>query len=194
MNIEFLDADSLGNDMDLSVFRSLGSFRAWNNTAPEELTARLREAHVIITNRVTLGEAELAAAGELKLICLTATGYNNVDTLYCGRRGIGVCNVAGYSTESVAQHTFSMLFYLLEHLRYYDDYIREERYLKDPLFADVSRPWRELAGKTWGIIGLGAIGRRVAVLAEAFGARTVYASTSGISREEPVDRISLRNC
>ena len=191
MKIVFLDAGSLGSDLDLTIFHKTGEFSRWDNTADEELPSRIREANVIITNRVNLGEEELKKAPDLALITLTATGYNNVDIEYCRKRNIAVANVAGYSTESVAQHTIAMLLYLLEHTRYYDDYIREQRYLTDRRFADVSKPWNEIAGKNWGIIGMGSIGRKVASIAEAFGARICYASTSGIKREEPYEEIPL---
>ncbi len=191
MKIVFPDAGSLGSDLDLSIFRKAGDFFHWENTAKEELPSRIREANVIITNRVNLGEAELKNAPDLALITLTATGYNNVDIEYCRKRKIAVANVAGYSTESVAQHTLAMLLYLLEHTRYYDDYIREQRYLADQRFADVSKPWNEIAGKNWGIIGMGSIGRKVASIAEAFGARVCYASTSGIKRDEAYEAVTL---
>ncbi len=191
MNIHLLDAGSLGDDMDLSIFSELGNCSIWKNTSERELEERTRNADVIVSNRILLGEEELRRMENLKLICLTATGFNTVDTAYCRTRGIGVSNVAGYSTESVAQHTFAMLLYLMEHSRYYDDYIREGRFRKDSHFADVSNPWNEISGKSWGIIGLGAIGKRVASIAEAFGARVSYFSTSGIERKEPWPRVSL---
>lgn len=191
MNIVFPDAGSLGSDLDLSCFEDLGDFRKWENTSEKDVVDRICNAHVIITNRVILGEQQLRAAKKLKLIALTATGFNNVDREYCRRNGIALANVASYSTDSVAQHTFSMLLYLLEHSRYYDDYIRREAYLKDQRFADVSRPWSEISGKNWGIIGLGGIGRKVASIAEAFGARVSYYSTSGVERLEKWKHLSL---
>ena len=148
--------------MDLNIFSEAGECTVWEHTDPSQLEQRTCDCDIIITNRVKLGKEELKKMPNLKLICLTATGFNTIDTEYCRKNHIGVANVAGYSTESVAQHTFSMLLYLAEHSRYYDDYIRQERYKKDNRFADVSRPWYEISGKTWGIIGLGAIGRRVA--------------------------------
>ena len=191
MNIVFLDAGTLGSDLDLSLFKQLGNFYRWENTEPRQLSERIADAHVIITNRISLGEKELRNAGNIRLIALTATGYNNLDTGYCRKKGIGVANVTAYSTDSVAQHTFAMLLYLQEQTRYYDDYIRQEKYLKDKRFADVSRPWNEIAGKKWGIIGMGAIGRKVASIASAFGAEVRYSSISGVSREEKWPEISL---
>ena len=193
MNIVLLDAGTLGNDLDLNIFSEAGNCTIWEHTKPEQVEERTRGANIIITNRVYLGEKELVKIPELRLICLTATGYNTIDTEYCLNKGIGVANVAGYSTESVAQHTFAMLFYLAEHSRYYDDYIRQGRYRNDNHFADVSKPWHEISGKTWGILGLGAIGRRVALLAEAFGASVVYSSISGVKRKEAWPELPLND-
>ena len=184
MKIILLDASSLGMDLDLSPFQDLPGTVIYQNTEPRELHARIEDADVIITNRVALGKEELKDCPSLKLIALTATGYNNVDSAYCRSRGIGLCNVRHYSSESVAQHCFAMLFYILEQTRYYDDYVRNRGYLEDRRFAELSRPWFELKGKRWGIIGLGEIGRRVARLAEAFGAECVYTSCSGVERRE----------
>ncbi|MDC7234830.1 MAG: D-2-hydroxyacid dehydrogenase [Spirochaetales bacterium] len=191
MNIVILDAASLGSDMDLSVFSELGSCRIWQNTEPHELEQRIRDCHIIITNRVILGEKELSFAPSLRMIALTATGFNTIDLERCRQRDIAVANVTSYSTGSVAQHTFAMLLYLLEQTRYYDDYVRQGKFREDRRFADVSRPWYEISGKRWGIIGLGTIGRKVATLAEAFGAEVVYFSTSGVDRVEAFRSVSL---
>ncbi len=191
MNITVLDSASLGEDISLDCFNSLGNCRIWPHTSPEELSERISESDVIITNRVVLGEKELALAPSLKLIALTATGFNTVDLESCRKKGIALANVKSYSTMSVAQHTFAMLLYLMEHLPYYDSYVRNAEYEKDRRFADVSSPWNEIAGKTWGIIGLGAIGRRVAEIARAFGAEPVYFSTSGQDRKESCRSVSM---
>jgi lactate dehydrogenase-like 2-hydroxyacid dehydrogenase len=191
MNISILDSASLGADMDLSIFKKLGECSIWSQTSLSQIEERIKNCDVIVTNRVILGAEELSLAPSLKLIALTATGVNTVDLDECSSRGIGVANVNSYSTDSVAQHTFSMLLYLLEQTRYYDDYIRDEGYRKDQRFANVSRPWTEISGKTWGIIGLGGIGRKVAAIASAFGAEAVYYSTSGIERNEEYRRLSL---
>ncbi|MBF9015621.1 MULTISPECIES: D-2-hydroxyacid dehydrogenase [unclassified Oceanispirochaeta] len=191
MNISILDSASLGADMDLSLFADLGQCSIWPQTSKAQLEERIKDCDVIISNRVILGAEELALAPSLKLIALTATGVNTVDLEECSSRGIGVANVCSYSTDSVAQHTFSMLLYLLEQTRYYDDYVRKEGYRRDQRFADVSRPWTEISGKTWGIIGLGDIGRKVATIASAFGAEPVYYSTSGIDRDEEYRRLNL---
>ena len=138
-----------------------------------------------------INEATIGTAQNLKLVCVTATGTNNLDKNYLGKRGIAWRNVAGYSTESVAQHTFAMLFYLLEKLRYYDEYVKEDRYTNDKMFTHFAEHFYELKGKTWGIIGLGNIGRRVADIANAFGCNVIYASASKSAPQEGYTQVSL---
>ena len=137
-----------------------------------------------LINKIQINEKTISLADHLKLVCVTGTGTNNLDKDYLARRGIQWRNVAGYSTESVAQHTFAMLFYLLEGLRYYDDYVKEGRYVNDREFTHFSHTFHELQGMTWGILGLGAIGRRVADIAGMFGAKVIYYSASGASAQE----------
>ena len=115
----------------------------------------------------------------MRLVCVTATGTNNLDKAYLDQRGIAWRNVAGYSTETVAQHTFALLFYLWEKLPYYDEYVKSEKYVADMMFTHFARAFHELNGRTWGVVGLGAIGRRVADIAGMFGCRVIYYSTSG---------------
>ena len=122
---------------------------------------------------------------------MTATGTNNLDKEYLATRGIEWRNAAGYSTESVAQHTFAMLFYLMEHLRYYDDYVKEGHYINDVMFTHFAKTFHQLTGKTWGIIGLGAIGRRVAEIARLFGAEIIYYSASGAPAQEGYRQVNL---
>lgn len=179
MKIVFLDAKSIGEDIDLSGFDVLGTVVRYDFTADEEVPERVRDADVIIINKVNINEQTIGSAEHVKMVCVTATGTNNLDREYLERRGILWHNVAGYSTESVAQHTFAMMFYLLEKLRYYDDYVKDERYINDTVFTHFSNRFHEINGKTWGIIGLGNIGRRVADIARAFGCRVIYYSTSG---------------
>ena len=126
-----------------------------------------------------------------KLVCVAATGTNNLDKNYLDKRGIEWRNAAGYSTTIVAQHTFAMLFYLLEKLRYYDDYVKNGSYQKNDIFTWFGEPFTELAGKTWGIIGLGAIGRKVADIAKAFGVHVIYYSASGRPSQEGYEQVDL---
>lgn len=179
MKIVFLDAASLGSDADFSIFEQLGEVTLYPSTSPEDAPARIEDADVIVVNKVPVNKTTISSAKNLKLVCVSATGTNNLDKDYLKERGIEWRNAAGYSTESVAQHTFAMLFYLMEGLRYYDDYVRDGKYTESELFTHFGAPFHELGGLTWGILGLGAIGRRVADIASLFGARVIYHSASG---------------
>lgn len=179
MKIVFLDAKTIGDDIDLSGFEKLGEVVKYDFSTSREVPERVKDADVIILNKVQINEETIGTAKNLKLVCVTATGTNNLDKVYLEKKGIAWRNVAGYSTNMVAQHTFAMLFYLLEKLPYYDEYVKSEKYVGDKLFSHFSNTFHELTGKTWGIIGLGAIGRRVAELATAFGVNVIYYSTSG---------------
>ena len=191
MNIVFLDRKSIGHDLDLSEFDTLGEVTMYDFSAPEEVPERVRDADVIVLNKTPINEATIHTAARLKLVCVTATGTNNLDKDYLERQGIAWRNVAGYSTETVAQHTFALLFYLWEHGRYYDDYVKSGRYAGDTLFTHYDNSFHELSGKTWGIIGLGAIGRRVATIAAAFGCSVQYYSTSGRNHTDDWPEVSL---
>ncbi|MCR4797215.1 MAG: D-2-hydroxyacid dehydrogenase [Lachnospiraceae bacterium] len=179
MKIVFLDRKSIGEDLDLSNFENFGEVVNYDFTYPKEVPERVTDADIIVVNKTLINEETVGSAENLKLVCVTATGTNNLDKEYLESRGIAWRNVAGYSTDSVAQHTFAMLFYLYEHLPYYDHYVSSGAYIADRLFTHFERNYHELAGKVWGIIGFGAIGRRVAVIAASFGCRVQYYSTSG---------------
>ena len=191
MKIVFLDAKTIGDDIDLSGFDSLGEVTKYNFTTPQEAPERVKDADVLIINKVPINENTVGTAKNLKLVCVTATGTNNLDKGYLDSHKIAWRNVAGYSTETVTQHTFAMLFYLLEKLRYYDDYVKEERYINDTIFTHFAEHFTEISGKTWGIIGLGTIGRRVADIAKAFGAQIIYYSASGRSAQEGYEQVDL---
>lgn len=188
MKIVFLDAKTIGDDIDLSGYEELGEVVKYEFSSSEEVPARVIDADVLVLNKVQVNEHTIGTARNLKLVCVTATGTNNLDKDYLDRRNIAWRNVAGYSTESVAQHTFAMLFYLLEKLRYYDDYVKEERYVDDTIFTHFAERFCQIHGKTWGIIGLGNIGRRVADIAKAFGADVIYYSTSGSNTQDGYTR------
>lgn len=190
MKIVLLDALTFGNT-DLSAFDTFGEIEVHQTTAPDKTEQRVTNATVIVTNKVVITKEHMQKAKDLKLICIAATGMNNVDLDGAKELGIEVKNVAGYSTDSVIQHTFSMLFYLLGHSRYYDEVVKDGRYSRSPIFTDVSQPFFEVKGKKWGIIGLGAIGRGVANIARAFGAEVFYYSTSGVNRTEEFQRTTL---
>lgn len=173
MKIVVLDALTLGPGLDLSCLEQVGQTEIYDLTSPEELPERIRDAEVIVTNKWKLNADNLSGAEKLKLICVTATGFDCIDTAYCRSRGIGVCNVPAYSTESVAQLTMTMALYLAAHLGQYREWISSGAYSASGVANLLSPVWHELAGKTWGVIGGGNIGRRVAHLARAFGCRVI---------------------
>lgn len=191
MKIVFLDANTIGEDIDLSGYDKLGEVVKYGFSTPAEARERTKDADVIVLNKVPVNEESIGEAEHLKLVCVTATGTNNLDKDYLAKRGIEWRNVAGYSTETVAQHTFAMLFYLLEKLPYYDNYVKSERYVGDTTFTHFSNVFHELSGKTWGIIGLGTIGRRVADIAGMFGCRVIYYSTSGKNNQPGYERVDF---
>jgi glycerate dehydrogenase len=189
MKLVFMEADTLGNDVDLSAFNSFGEVAVYGKSNPKENAARIREADIIIVNKIPINEALLQDCKNLKLICLTATGTNNVDFPYVTGRGIRVTNVSGYSTESVAQHTFALLFYIYEKLYFYDRYVKSGEYVKCDIFSKFDVHFHELSGKRFGIVGLGAIGGRVAGIARAFGCDVVYYSTTGAHDDPKYRRV-----
>ena len=191
MKLVFLDAKTIGEDIDLSSYDALGEVVKYEFSAPEEIPERVKDADVLIINKIEINEQTIGAAQNLKLVCVTATGTNNLDKEYLAKRGIAWRNVAGYSTESVTQHTFALLFYLLEKMRYYDDYVKDEKYVNDTVFTHFAEHFNEINGKTWGIIGLGAIGRRVADIAKAFGAHVIYYSASGSAPQEGYEQVDF---
>ena len=191
MKIVFLDVKTIGEDIDLSGFDVLGEVVKYDFSTPEEARERTQDADVIVLNKVVIDEQSIGLAKNLKLVCVTATGTNNLDKDYLEKRQIAWRNVAGYSTETVAQHTFAMLFFLLEKLSYYDAYVKNEHYVGDVSFTHFSNVFHELNKKTWGIIGLGNIGRRVAEIAKLFGCKVVYYSTSGKNNNAEYERVSF---
>lgn len=191
MKIVFLDAKTIGSDIDLSRFNELGEVEMYDFSTAQEAAQRTVDADVIILNKVRINEETVGNASHLKLVCVTATGTDNLDKEYLASRGIAWRNVAGYSTESVAQHTFAMLFYLYEKLRYYDDYVKQGFYVDDKMFTHFAKTFCQLSGKTWGIIGLGNIGKRVAEIAKAFGCEIMYYSTSGKNHQSEYQEADL---
>lgn len=191
MKLVFLDTKTIGEDIDLSAYDALGEVVKYGFSTLEEIPKRVKDADVLIVNKIVINEQTIGNAKNLKLVCVTATGTNNLDKEYLKKRGIAWRNVAGYSTESVTQHTFALLFYLLEKIRYYDDYVKDEKYINDTVFTHFAEHFNEVNGKTWGIIGLGTIGRRVADIAKAFGARVIYYSASGSPAQEGYEQVDF---
>lgn len=189
--IVMLERDNIGEDVDLNYFETLGELTIYGATPYEQVVDRIGDADVLVINKIPMNEATLKDAQNVKLICVTATGTDNVDMDYCANRGIAVKNVRSYSTESVVQHTFAMFFYLSEKLRFYDDYVKNGEYMKCPRFTYFGETFHELYGKTWGIVGLGEIGARVADIAKAFGCKVIYYSTSGQNSNEAYERVDF---
>jgi glycerate dehydrogenase len=190
LKICFLDRATLG-DVSLDPIAALGELTCYDTTTPDEVASRIAEAEVIITNKVIIGRNEMDAAPHLQLICIAATGTNNIDLAYAAERGIPVRNVAGYSTESVVQTTIMHLLNLMGHAAHYDHYIKSGAYSHSGLFTYMECSWNELYGKRIGIIGLGTIGARVATIAEAFGMEVVYYPTSGKAHHDRYPALTL---
>ncbi len=191
MKIVFLDAKTLGDDVSLDVFKTLGEFITYDITSKEQVIDRVKEADIILTNKVVIDKEVMDEAKNLKLICVTATGVNNIDLDYAKKKGVIVKNAAGYSTASVTQHTFALALALNSQIIYYDEFVKSKKYAKSEIFTNLERPFWEIKGKKWGIIGLGTIGRSIASVASAFGAKVCYFSTSGVFRDEPYERVEL---
>lgn len=176
--IVVLDGKTLGN-VDYIKLNEFGEVTYYDLTSKEEVSERTKEANIILTNKVILNKENLEEARNLELICEMATGFNNIDIIYARSKGIAVTNVAGYSTNTVAQHTFAMLLNLYDNISYFDDFVKSGEYSSSGMFTNLDMPYRDLDGKVWGIIGLGSIGKRVAKIAQTFGTRVIYYSTSG---------------
>ena len=171
MKIVFLDALTLGEDIDLSGFEKFGEVEIYGGTPAELVAERVSDCDVVVTNKMKLGENNLSQAKDLKLICVTATGFDNIDLAYARQRGIGVCNVVGYSTNSVAQLTVACALSLYGSLFSYRDYVSSGAYSESGVANALTPVYREIEGKTWGIIGFGNIGQRVGRVAEALGCK-----------------------
>lgn len=191
MKIVILERNTVGTDVSVDCLNELGEVVIYPNTLQEEVEGRINDAEIIIANKSPLNEITLKNAEKVKLICEFATGYDNVDLEYCKRRGIKVANVVNYSTASVAQHTFALCFYVLEKLRYYDEYVKSGEYAGQRGFSNFDIPFTELDGKTWGIVGMGNIGRKVAQIAEAFGCKVIFYSASGNSSCTDYERVDF---
>lgn len=188
--IVFLDEYTLGG-ADLSRLRALGDYTGYENTRSGEVVERCREAEVVITNKVVIDREKMRSLPQLRLICVAATGMNNIDLDAAKELGIEVRNAAGYSTHSVAETTLGAAIALRRHVVWYDRYVKSGAYTAAGRQFHFHRPNHELYGSRWGIIGLGTIGREVARLAAAFGCEVRYTSTSGVVREEEYPALPL---
>lgn len=190
MKIVILDRATLGFDIDISIFESLGEVTSYDITKPNETIQRLKDADIVITNKVVISK-EIMDASNLKLICISATGTNNVDLEYAKQKNIEVKNVAGYSSSSVVQVAFSMIFQIVQKLDYYKKYVDYGNWQKSEIFTHIDKPFFELDGKKVGIIGLGDIGRNFAKKASAFDCEVMYFSTSGKNSNSEYKQVSL---
>ena len=191
MTIVFLDASTVGDVPNLESLQELGDIAFYDVTQPDETASRIQEADIIITNKVVLTRELMEGAKKLKMICIAATGMNNVDRDAAADLGIEVKNVAGYASVSVAQTTFAMILHLLMNLPGYDKFVKSSDYSKSPIFTSMDQNYHEISGMRFGIIGLGNIGQKVADIATAFGAEVVYFSTSGKNTGQPYQRLEL---
>lgn len=190
MKIAVLERDSVGTDIDVSCYEEFGEVVYFRNTVAENTAEHVADADIVIANKAPLNEKTLEDCPNVRLICEFATGFDNVDLEYCKKRGIQVANVKDYSTPAVAQHTFALALYLMEHLPAYDRYVKDGVYAAQDRFSNFDLPFAELEGKTWGIIGMGNIGRRVAAIAQAFGCHVIFYSVTGKSSVTEYEQVS----
>ena len=190
MKIVFLDASTMG-DCPLDCIAELGELVCYPSSTPQQARERVADADVAILNKIIVDKDFLDAAPRLRLICEAGTGINNIDTALCSDRGIAVRNVAGYSTDSVAQTAWMHILNLAGRAFHYNPYARDGRYERSGIHVDAGHPFTELAGKTLGIVGMGAIGSKVAKIASAFDMKVIYYSTSGTSHCTAYPSVSL---
>lgn len=190
MKIAFLDAATMG-DVSFEPFERLGDFTRYENSTPEEARERVKELDVLLINKVMVDRQLIDSAPNLKLICIAATGVNNIDVEYAASKGIPVRNAVGYSTDSVVQATYMHILSLVGGAPYFDDSVKTGSYSRSGMFTDPNWNWWELAGKTIGVIGMGNIGSKVAKIAEAFGMNVCYFSTSGTGHCKDYPCLSL---
>jgi glycerate dehydrogenase len=179
MKIVFLDKASLGGGISFGSIEKQGDFTAYDYTAPTEIKERIADADIVIVNKVIMGKEQMDSAPKMRLICVAATGMNNIDLACAAEKGIVVKNAVDYSTESVVQITFASLLSLISKIAYYDNCVKSKTYCKSRHFTDTGKQFSEISGKKFGIIGMGNIGKRVAAVASAFGADVQYYSTGG---------------
>ena len=181
MKIVILERNTVGADVDVSAMEQFGEVAVYTDTTPETVAKRVKDADIIVANKMPLNESTLKDAVNVKLIEEFATGYDNIDTEYCRSRNIAVCNVSNYSTDSVVQHTFAMALSLMESLPWYDSFVKSGQYSNSGIFTYFGKEFSQISSLTWGVAGMGNIGKKVALVARAFGAEVVCYSTSGVN-------------
>lgn len=191
MKLVILERDSAGTDIDVSCFEQFGTVACYANTTTVQVAERIKDADIIISNKAPMNQSTLADAPNVKLICLLATGYDCVDLTYCKSRGIKVANVVNYCTPAVAQHTLLLALMLSGKTAFYDQYVKSGAYSAQERFSNFDRTFHDLEGMTWGIIGMGTIGHKVASLADAFGCKVQFYSASGNSTCTDYPRVGL---
>jgi glycerate dehydrogenase len=191
MKIVILDAKTLGAVPNISEISKFGELVSYETTPSELTVARIADAEIVITNKVIIDETVMQQCPQLKLVCISATGMNNVALEAAKKAGIVVKNAAGYSSQSVAQHTFAMIFQLANQLSYYDRYVKSGQYAESDIFTHYGPVSFELHNKKYGIIGMGNIGQTVAKIAESFGAEVSYYSTSGKNTGQKYPAVTL---
>ena len=187
MNICILDKSSMGEDTPFAPIYEFGNVEIYNSTSPSEIAQRTEKAEVIITNKVKITDRVISEAKNLKLICVFATGFDNIDLISAKKHGVAVCNVPGYSTDSVALLTVSTVLALYSHLKEYNEYVTSGKYTESGVANRLVPVFHELRGKTWGIVGLGNIGKAVAKVAESFGMKVLVNKRTPIPEYECVD-------
>ena len=173
LTVVVLDASTLGEDLDLSPLQVLGEVKVYQTSTPEQIAVRIAEADILMQNKAKLTSDLLAKAKKLKVICEAATGFDNIDVAYCREHGIAVTNVPGYSTQCVAQITFTLALSLITHLPQYTQFVQSGEYTVSGVANRLSPAFCELYGKTWGIVGYGNIGKQVGKIAQAFGCNVI---------------------
>ena len=181
MLIKVLDRSAMGMDLSFDIIKELGEVEIYDSTTTDELLQRVSDANVLVVNKIKISREVMAAAKQLKLVCVFATGYDNIDLVAAREMGVAVCNVPAYSTDSVTLFTMSTLLYLLTHLGEYRRYVIDGSYTGGGKANCLTPTYHELRGKVFGIIGFGNIGRSVAAVAKAFGAKVI------VNKRTPVD-------
>ena len=187
MKIVFLDASTLGADIDLSIYERFGELTVFGSTTEDQFAQHVGDSEVIITNKLKVGRHNLPACKNVKLICVTATGFDNIDVEFCREHGIAVTNVVGYSTQNVAQLTVAMVLSLICHLKEYDRSVSDGSYTRGGVANILTPVYHEICGKTWGIVGYGNIGKQVGVVAKALGCKILVYKRTPVEGEECVD-------
>lgn len=192
MKIVFLDSKTLGEDISLEQFKKYGEVITYESTTKQQTVQRIADATIVVTNKVVI-DKEVMDSTQIKLICVAATGMNNIDLEYASKKGIIVKNVAGYSTASVTQLTFALVLNFIHNIEYYNDYAQNGQWEQSEIFTHLDYPFFDLENKTWGIIGFGTIGQNVAKIASSFGCNVQFYSTSGLNQSEQFERKELED-